>query len=84
MPATVVGYSLLHYAIVRLPSKNKKATKKSQLAVIASVQNDHPERLIMKTTFRVSVCVDNAVTPEEVWVVEYIRPSRDNAMTSAG
>jgi hypothetical protein len=79
-PIQIQGYSLMHYAIVGVPSKSKKATAKAKKAAINFVQEDRGlEAHMMDSVFSRTGFLDNVAV--EYWIVSYVRPSarRDSA-----
>lgn len=73
-PIQIHGYSLMHYAIVGVPSKSKKATAKAKKAAINFVQQDRGlEAHIMDATFSRTGFLDNIAV--EYWIVSYVRPA---------
>lgn len=74
MPAAeIVGYSLLHYAIVAVPSTGTKASKKAKATAMAKVTESSNLRHVKDAEF--SRFEEVSGTRCEVWVVSYVRPS---------
>lgn len=80
-PVQINGYSLLHYAIVAVPSKSKKATKTAQKKAETAVVDGRLERHVMESKFSRSQFFDNVHC--EMWIVSYVRPaSKTDPVTS--
>lgn len=80
--AQIVGYSLLHYAIVAVPSKSKKATKIAQKKAEADVTETNPERHVLSSNFSRSAL--NGTVPCEMWIVSYVRPANRADLPTSG
>lgn len=82
-PIQIHGYSLMHYAIVGVPSKSKKPTVKAKKAATAFVQQDRGlEAHITSATFSRTGFLDNVAV--EYWIVSYVRPSPRKEMATQG
>lgn len=82
-PIQIHGYSLMHYAIVGVPSKSKKATAKAKKAATDFVQQDRGlEAHIMDAVFSRTGFLDNVAV--EYWIVSYVRPAARNAAATQG
>lgn len=71
--ANILGYSLKHFAIVQVPSKSKKGTKKAMSAAMDKVEKENSSRIVLGAQYIKSGGMGTGDTPCETWVVEYVR-----------